>query len=138
MKNKSLLILLFCIIVFRRCFAEEEREKIPGRSRFDGNKVFSNFQLNEQLDIPDEFGKLDTTKQDFMMRLSSENIKSLYYARGYFSLDLKMEIKRELFSTNKSQRGYFISIREGERYRFNEAKIISWRRVQDRYRQDDA
>lgn len=47
----------------------DEGDKHPWYMNFDGNKVFSNYQLEEQMDIPEEFGRLDTTKQDFMMRL---------------------------------------------------------------------
>lgn len=101
----------------------DENVKHPWYTDFYGNQIFSNFQLNEQLDIPDEFGQLDTTKQDFMMRLSSENIKSLYYSRGYFSLDMKMEIRREFFSIDSMQRGYLFTINEGDRYKFDGVEI---------------
>ncbi len=102
----------------------DDNIKHPWYTDFYGNEVFSNTTLEEQLDIPEEFGQLDTTKQDFMMRLSSENIKSLYYSRGYFSLEMKMEIKREYYSLDSMQRGYFFNIKEGDRYKFNEAKIM--------------
>ena len=59
------------------------------------------------------------------MRLSSENIKALYYSRGYFSLDLKLEINREPLSNGNIQRNYDITVSEGECYKFNDAKIIS-------------
>ena len=96
----------------------EEGEKHPWYLNFDGNDVFSNFQLEEQLDIPEEFGKLDTTKQDFMMRLSLENVKTLYYSKGYFSLDIQMDIKREYLAPDSIQSGYLFTLTEGERYRF--------------------
>jgi outer membrane protein assembly factor BamA len=113
----ALLLLAFALV------HADENVKHPWYTDFYGNHIFSNFQLNEQLDIPDEFGQLDTTKQDFMMRLSSENIKSLYYSRGYFSLDMKMEIRREFFSIDSMQRGFLFTINEGERYRFNGVSI---------------
>ena len=37
-----------------------EGDKHPWYMNFDGNKVFSSYQLEEQMDIPEEFGKLDT------------------------------------------------------------------------------
>ena len=117
---KKLISLFLCF--FSIAFAEEA-VKHPWYTEFYGNKVFSNFQLDEQLEIPEEFGQLDTTKQDFMMRLSSENIKSLYYSRGYFSLDMKMEVRRQFYTQDSIQRGYIFSINEGERYKFNGVNI---------------
>ena len=84
---KKLATLLLFVAVF--CFAEEDKH--PWYINIEGNKAFSSYQLEEQLDVPEEFGRMDTTKQDFMMRLSLENIKALYYSRGYYSLDLSME-----------------------------------------------
>ena len=95
---KKILALLFVLTAF--AFAEDA-EKNPWYVTFDGNAVFSNFQLTEQLEIPDEFGNLDTTKQDFMMGLAVENIRALYYSQGFFSLDMKLEIKREVDEQNK-------------------------------------
>ena len=120
------MILLICALLFfsSLAFADTD-EKSPWSVKISGNKVFSKFQLNEQLDIPDEFAQLDTIKQDFLMRLSTENVKALYYSRGYYSLDLKLDIEREPVSDNKVQRNYNITVNEGECYRFNDAKIIS-------------
>lgn len=112
---------LLCMFIFS--FAEETM-KHPWYMDFYGNNVFSKFQLEEQLDIPEEFGQLDTTKQDFLMSLSSENIKALYYSRGYFSLNLQMEIRRDHISQDSMQRGYMFTIKEGDRYKFKEVKII--------------
>ena len=120
------MILLICALLFFSSLAiADTNEKSPWSVKISGNKVFSKFQLNEQLDIPDEFAQLDTIKQDFLMRLSTENVKALYYSRGYYSLDLKLEIEREPLSDNRIQRNYNITVNEGECYRFNDAKIIS-------------
>ena len=117
---KKLALLLLFIAIY--CFAEEDKH--PWYLNIRGNKAFSSFQLEEQLDVPEEFGMMDTTKQDFMMRLSLENIKALYYSRGYYSLDISMEIQRDIISQDSTVRGYFIEIRDGERYRFNGVKLI--------------
>ena len=120
------MILLICaLLLFSALSYAENEEKHPWSVSIEGNKVFSNFQLNEQLDIPEEFGQLDTIKQDFLMRLSSENVRALYYSRGYYSLDLKFEINREPRSDGSLQRNYVITVKEGDCYRFNEAQIIS-------------
>ncbi len=120
------MILLICALLFfsSLAFADDD-DKNPWSVNISGNKIFSKFQLNEQLDIPDEFGQLDTIKQDFLMRLSSENVRALYYSRGYYSLDLKLVIQREPLSNGNIQRNYYISVSEGVCYRFNDAKIIS-------------
>ena len=116
---KKLVLLLLFIATF--IFAEEDKH--PWYVNIGGNKAFSSYQLEEQLDIPEEFGKMDTTKQDFMMRLSLENIKALYYSRGYYSLNISMEIQRDVISEESSVRGYFIEISDGERYRFHGVKL---------------
>ncbi len=120
------MILLICALLFfsSLAFADND-DKNPWSVYISGNKIFSKYQLNEQLDIPDEFGQLDTIKQDFLMRLSSENVRALYYSRGYYSLDLKLVIQRETLSNGNIQRNYYISVSEGVCYRFNDAKIIS-------------
>ncbi len=115
-------ILLLLLALTFLCFAEEDKH--PWYLDIRGNKAFSNFQLEEQLDIPEEFGKMDTTKQDFMMRLSLENIKALYFSRGYYSLNLTMDIQRNYVAQDSCIRGYYITIRDGERYRFSGAKLI--------------
>ena len=99
------------------------QDKHPWYLHFTGNQAFSNFQLEEQLDIPDEFGQLDTTKQDFMMSISLEQVRSLYYSQGYHSLDIQMEIKRDFITADSVRRGFYINIVEGERYRFGGATI---------------
>ena len=118
MRKIQLLLLALTFL----CFAEEDKH--PWYLDIRGNKAFSNFQLEEQLDIPEEFGKMDTTKQDFMMRLSLENIKALYFSRGYYSLNLTMDIQRNYVAQDSCIRGYYITIRDGERYRFSGAKLI--------------
>ena len=90
-----------------------EGDKHPWYMNFDGNKVFSSYQLEEQMDIPEEFGKLDTTKQDFMMRLSLENVQALYFSKGYFSLDIQMDIKREYLAQDSVISGYLFTLSEG-------------------------
>ncbi|MBR4398230.1 MAG: outer membrane protein assembly factor, partial [Fibrobacter sp.] len=116
--------ILFLLLAFTFVCLAADDDKHPWYVNIRGNKAFSTFQLEEQLDIPEEFGKMDTTKQDFMMRLSLENIKALYYSRGYYSLDLSMDIQRDIVSQDSSIRGYFITIRDGERYRFSGVKLI--------------
>lgn len=119
--TKKILFLLFILIGL--CLADEGT-KHPWYTEFHGNKAFSSFQIEEQIDIPDEFGQLDTTKQDFLMSLSIENLKALYYSRGYYSLDLKMDIRRDVVTPDSVLRGYVLYINEGERYKFGGMKII--------------
>ena len=118
---KKLIFLLLMAVLF----AHAEEDKHPWYLQIHGNKAFSSFQLEEQLDVPEEFGMMDTTKQDFMMRLSLENIKALYYSRGYYSLNISLEIQKDSVGPDSTIRGYRINIHDGERYRFNGIKLIS-------------
>lgn len=119
MKRILILLLVFTSFIFA-----DDNDKHPWYVEISGNKAFSNFQLEEQLDLPEEFGQMDTTKQDFLMRLSIENIKALYFSRGYYSLDMVLDIRREYISDGLVRRGYFINIRDGERYKFSGVKLI--------------
>lgn len=103
----------------------DNSNKHPWNVKIQGNKVFSSFQLEEQLDIPQEFGQLDTSKQDFLMRLSIENVKALYYSRGYYSLDIFLDLNREYITQDSIRRNYNFIIREGERYKFGGTKIFT-------------
>lgn len=116
--------IIFLLLAVATWLLANEGDKHPWSLSIRGNKAFSNFQLEEQLDIPEEFGKMDTTKQDFMMRLSLENIKALYYTRGYYSLEISMAIQRNMISADSVVRDYSIAIRDGERYRFRGVKLI--------------
>jgi len=120
MKRIAILLLILAAMLWAG-----DDVKHPWYVEISGNKAFSNFQIEEQLDIPEEFGQMDTTKQDFLMRLSIENIKALYFSRGYYSLDMVLDIRREYISENVVRRGYFINIRDGERYKFSGVKLIA-------------
>ena len=64
--------ILFLLLAFTFVCLAADDDKHPWYVNIKGNKAFSTFQLEEQLDIPEEFGKMDTTKQDFMMRLEHD------------------------------------------------------------------
>lgn len=117
---KRLLVLLMLLVAF--LFAQEDG-KHPWRIEINGNKAFSSFQLEEQLDVPDGFAQMDTTKQDFLMRLSMENIKALYFSRGYYSLDIVLDIRREYVRQDTIRTNYVFDIRDGKRYRFSGVKL---------------
>ena len=113
---KKILTILLALVAITW---SDEGDKHPWYMNFDGNKVFSNYQLEEQMDVPEEFGRLGTTKQDFMMRLSLENVKSLYYSKGYFSLDIQMDIKREYLDPDSKWYNY-----QSTTYDENKKKIL--------------
>lgn len=117
---KKLLVLLLALIALS--FADNE-VKHPWKIDINGNKAFSTYQLMEQLDIPEGFGQMDTTKQDFVIRLSMENIKALYYSRGYYSLDIFLDVKREFINRDTVRTNYTIDIKDGSRYRFSGVKV---------------
>lgn len=115
---------LFLLIILIGTSFADEGSKNPWYMEFHGNKAFSKFQIEEQIDIPDEFGQLDTTKQDFLMSLSIENLRALYYSRGYYSLNLKMDVRKKAVTQDSLLRGYILYINEGERYKFGGMTII--------------
>lgn len=117
---KKLIFLVFALVLM--VFAEEP-DKNPWYVHISGNKVFSSYQIEEQLDTPAKFGQMDTTKQDFIMRLSMENVRALYFTMGYFSSEITLDIQRDFISSNVVQRGYYIYIRDGERYRFGGVEV---------------
>lgn len=97
--------------------------KNPWYIDFSDNKLFSDLQLTEHLAIPPQFGQMDTTKQDFLMKLSKESILDLYFAKGYFSASIKLEIQREYYSLDSAQRGYIFYITEGPQYTLDSIHI---------------
>lgn len=116
---------IFYLVCFACICVAEDAKKHPWTTEFENNKIFSNFQLEEQLEVPDEFGQLDTSKQDFVMRLSLENIKALYYSFGYFSSSVELKIDRDYTSADSVGRTYIIHINEGERYSFGGVTLVT-------------
>lgn len=116
---------IFYLVCFACICVAEDAKKHPWTTEFENNKIFSNFQLEEQLEVPDEFGQLDTSKQDFVMRLSLENIKTLYYSFGYFSSSVELKIDRDYTSADSVGRTYIIHINEGERYSFGGVTLVT-------------
>ncbi|MCQ2096351.1 MAG: BamA/TamA family outer membrane protein [Fibrobacter sp.] len=115
---------IILLILFAMTFAmSAEEDKNPWYINISGNKVFSNFQIEEQLEMPEAFGQMDSIKQDFIMRYSLENVKALYYTKGYYSHEISLDIRREFVRTGVVKRGYYISIRDGERYKFGGIKL---------------
>ncbi len=92
---------------------------------FLGNRLYSDEQLALQLDIPEEFGMVDTTRQDFLMRIARTNLELLYYSDGYFSFTSSMEVLRNHTDPSDSipYTLYRFRIDEGVPYRFSEMKI---------------
>lgn len=97
--------------------------KNPWVTVFQGNEKFSSYQLEQQLDLPDEFGVIDTARQDFLMKLAQGNIESLYNSQGYFSLQMRLNIQRKSPGTDFAETIYTFDISEGARYRFNDFVI---------------
>lgn len=118
----KLRFLAFFLLSFVSLFAIE-KNKNPWYVEFSGNSLFSDYQLSENLDIPSEFSQMDTTKQDFLMKLAKEGLLGLYYAKGYFSSDIKLDIQREYFSLDSAQRGYLFFINEGPQYTLDSVQL---------------
>lgn len=99
--------------------------KNPWKVSFIGNQLYSDEQLAVELDIPEEFGIVDTTRQDFLMRVARTNLELLYYSAGFFSISIQMEILRNHTDPTDSvpYTLYRFRLNEGELYRFSEMKI---------------
>lgn len=128
MMRKILFLILLC---FTGLFAAESdadttaQIKNPWKVSFIGNHLYSDEQLALELDIPEEFGIIDTTRQDFLMRVARTNLELLYYSAGYFSYNAKLEVLRNHVDKNDSvpYTLYRFRMVEGEPYKFSEMKI---------------
>lgn len=121
MKKYSILILM--LLFFTSIFAEEE-DKNPWKMSFAGNSYFSTYQLEDEINVPQEFGKMDTTKQNFLMRLTCDEVLGIYYSYGFFSAKVELKIYKDSTENEKHWRQFDFIITEGERYNFEDLKII--------------
>ena len=104
-------------------------DSLPVKNRwkvsFIGNTLYSDEQLALQLDVPEEFGIVDTTRQDFLMRIAKTNLELLYYSEGFFSFSSTLEILRNHTDPSDSlpYTLYRFRLGEGPPYKFSEMKI---------------
>lgn len=128
---QKLLLIFFSIFFFcAAAFADDSpadssQIKNPWKVSFIGNSLYTDEQLALELDIPEEFGVVDTIRQDFLMQVARTNLELLYYSDGYFSFTSKMEILRNQTDAVDTipYTLYRFYIEEGEPYTFNEMKI---------------
>ncbi len=99
--------------------------KNPWKVSFIGNHLYSDEELAIELDIPEEFGIVDTTRQDFLMRVARTNLELLYYSAGYFSYTAKLEVLRNHVDKNDSvpYTLYRFRMEEGKPYKFSKMHI---------------
>lgn len=117
---KILLLITFCVSAL---FGETVKH--PWKVSFEGNDLYSNSQLEQELDLPEEFGLVDTSRQDFLMKLAQANIELLYYSNGYFSFKSTLKINKNATDDNSTKYTlYSFDISEGQVYTFNELSII--------------
>lgn len=118
--NKVFILLL--LFISSIAFADDD-VKNPWTMNFKGNSYFSSYQLDDEIKVPQEFGQMDTTKQNFIMRLSANELLGIYYSYGFFSAKVEMKISRDTLEGHFT-RNFEFNITEGERYRFEDLKII--------------
>ncbi len=111
--------ILIGVLLFLSLAISETTIKHPWTLKFEGNQLFSAFQLEQQLDLPEEFGLIDTSRQNFLMKLAKGNIELLYYSKGYFSSRIQLDIQKQFVSADSSYTLYLFEIEEGERYKFD-------------------
>lgn len=102
--------------------AQTPKEKNPWSIKIEGNSFFSTYQLETELEMPEAFGNMDTTKQNFMMRLATDDLTEIYYSYGFYSAKVKLKISQDSLSST-TNRIFTFQITEGERYRFQEMNI---------------
>jgi outer membrane protein assembly factor BamA len=89
---------------------------------FEGNSAFSDDELEENLALPDEFKLVRNSRKDFLMSIAKDNLNALYYAAGYFSLDLQLK-ESIIQSKGIFYKVYSFKISENERYTFGKSNI---------------
>ena len=71
-------ILLCLFFLALSVFAEEKatpaKEKNPWAIQLEGHSFFNTYQLEDELEMPEAFGNMDTTKQKFIMRLAVDDL----------------------------------------------------------------
>lgn len=119
-------ILLCLFFLALSIFAEEKatpaKEKNPWAIQLEGHSFFSTYQLEDELEMPEAFGNMDTTKQNFIMRLAVDDLTEVYYSYGFFSTKVKLRIEKDTLSDVK-KRIFTFQITEGERYKFENLDI---------------
>ncbi len=127
--HKILFILLLCIAAVWSAETDSDTTvapiKNPWKVSFIGNHLYSDEQLALELDIPEEFGIVDTIRQDFLMRVARTNLELLYYSAGYFSFNAKLEVLRNHVDSKDTvpYTLYRFRMEEGVPYKFSEMKM---------------
>ncbi len=123
--RRILLAIFLCLGLCAADAPDSLQVKNRWKVSFIGNTLYSDEQLALQLDIPEEFGIVDTTRQDFLMRIARTNLELLYYSEGYFSFASSMEVLRNHTDPTDSvpYTLYRFRIEEGVPYKFSEMKI---------------
>lgn len=114
-------LLPLVLLLFALAFADDDT-KNPWEMHLEGNSFFRTYQLEESLGMPEEFGNMDTTKQNFLMRLAEEELIRIYYGSGFFSAKVTLAIERDT-TKDEHPRVFTFFIEEGTRYRFQEISI---------------
>lgn len=115
--------LLIALLLLVSLGMTETAVKNPWTLEFKGNDLFTAYQLEQQLELPEEFGLIDTSRQDFLMKLAKGNIELLYYSKGYFSSKILLDIQKKHVTTDSVYTIYHFTIEEGDRYTFNEFSV---------------
>jgi hypothetical protein len=83
------------------------------------NQLFSAFQLEQQLDLPEEFGLIDTSRQNFLMKLAKGNIELSIIPKAIFVPGFNWIFTSSLFLPTPLILFICFEIEEGERYKFD-------------------
>lgn len=118
---KTLVFLLLC---FQMLIANEA-SKASISIHFSGNKVFTSAELREYTNIFDDFNQFEVNKQDFLMQeVIRMNLIDLYHSKGYFGVEIQLDIQKEFISLEQEERSYFFSIQENQIYTLDSVAIF--------------
>ena len=115
--NLSIVFLLFAAMLFA------SEQKNPWKISFSGNSYFKTYQLENEIEMPEEFANMDTVKQNFIMMLTKDELTSIYFSYGFFNAKIKLDVTKNTTEKDSSTRIFTFSIAEGERYTFDSLQI---------------
>jgi len=96
-----------------------QASEVKYQINFTGNDHYSEDDLLAQSGIPEEFGLVDASRRDFLMKIARNSLEDFYYTEGYFSCKIELKLPSE----NDSTPVYSIVIEEGLKYKFRLTNI---------------
>ncbi len=87
----------------------------------NGNTHFNTEELQQQLNLPDEFENIKRSRQKFFVLLAKTSLEYLYKNVGYFNA--KLDIKDSLDDSPQKNNLHVITIKEGDQFRYSDITL---------------